>query len=97
MIRPILTEKSLSLAAKGWYTFAVDMASRKNDIAHEVGEAYKVAVTRVRTIRMPQKTRRVGRAARPTIRSAWKKALVTLSKGQTIDAFEVSSQQEGKK
>jgi large subunit ribosomal protein L23 len=93
--RPILSEKTLALAARGWYTFAAPKHARKEDIARDVAGMFHVTVTRVRTIAMMGKTRRVGRLARPIIRSAWKKALVTLAKGQTIDVFEVAATQEG--
>lgn len=92
MIRPVLTEKSLTLASRGWYTFATDVRARKEAVGREVAAAYGVTVTSVRMVRMPQKTRRVGRLARPVARPAWKKALVTLAKGQTIDIYEKQTQ-----
>ncbi len=91
IIRPILTEKTLSLAARGWYTFAVSLSSRKEAIAHTVAHQYKVDVLGVRTIRMPGKTRRVGKMAKPILVPSWKKALIRLKAGQKIDAFEAAN------
>jgi large subunit ribosomal protein L23 len=90
IIRPILTEKTLALAARGWYTFAVALRARKEAVAQNIAKQYKVDVRSVRTIRMPEKTRRVGKVAKPFTVPAWKKALVSLKAGQTIDAFEAA-------
>lgn len=94
--KPLITEKSLSQAAKGWYTFAVSEAARKQDIASEVRELYSVTVTEVRTASMHGKERRAGRTMKRVRKSDWKKAFVHLSKGQTIAAFEVTQETEKK-
>ena len=88
--RPILTEKSLTEAGRGWYTFAVSLTADKPEIAREVGSRYNVTVRSVRTMRVPGKTRRVGRRMVPRKRPDWKKAVVRLKAGQTIDAFQVT-------
>ncbi len=92
--RPLITEKTLSLAAKGWYTFEASLDASKYTIATEISHVYKVNVVEVRTITMHGKVRRVGRKSIPTERPNWKKAMVTLKKGQKIDAFEVTTPQE---
>lgn len=89
--RPLITEKTLSLAARGWYTFAVDAKARKEAIASAVKQLYKVDVTAVRTMVMHGKTKRVGRKSVSVKRPDWKKAFVQLKKGQKIDAFEARS------
>ncbi len=94
--RPNMTEKSLALASRGWYTFSVDMHARKEDIARHVGLLYGVKVTDVRTASMHGKERRAGRSSMRVRKSDWKKALVKLAKGQKIDAFEVTSEGEKK-
>ncbi len=91
--RPVITEKTLLLASRGWYTFAADAAASKYDIATEISRMYKVNVVAVRTITMHGKVRRVGRKAIPTAKADWKKAMVTLKKGQKIDAFEITTPQ----
>lgn len=87
-----MTEKSLSLAARGWYTFQVDVSCNKAHIAQDIERLYKVDVTRVRTIMVRGKSRRVGRKRTEVKKSDWKKALVQVKEGQTIDAFEVSGE-----
>lgn len=91
--RPIITEKTLLLASRGWYTFAANIDASKYTIASELSRIYKVNVKEVRTITMHGKVRRVGRKAVPTAKPDWKKAMVTLKKGQKIDAFEITTPQ----
>lgn len=96
IIKPIITEKSLSLAAKGWYTFGVAIASNKVHIAHAITDMYKVTVVDVRTMIMHGKERRSGKRQKKVTKSDWKKALVRLKEGQKIDAFEVTGEPEKK-
>lgn len=92
--KPIISEKSLTLASRGWYTFAVAPSASKGRIAEEIGTMFKVDVVNVRTITMHGKTRRVGRRMQAAKQQDWKKALVQLKAGQKIDIFEVTPQQE---
>ena len=91
--RPIITEKSMFLASTGWYTFAVALKSRKEDIVKAINALYSVSVIAVRTMRVAGKTRKAGKRAKPVTRVDWKKTLVRLKKGQKIGVFEVSEQQ----
>ena len=93
-IKPVVTEKSLALAAKGWYTFAIDEAVSKSQAAAEISAAFKVDVITVRSIHMHGKVRRFGKKMNAVRQTDWKKALVKLKAGQKIDAFEVTSQEE---
>jgi large subunit ribosomal protein L23 len=86
--KPIITEKTLAKAATGWYTFAVDVDSRKEQIAKAINEAYKVDVVEVRTARMPGKARKTGRRQIKITKPDWKKAFIKLKAGQKIDVFE---------
>ena len=89
-IRPIITEKSMTQAQKGWYSFAVSRLIRKESIAREVARLYNVTVRDVRTIHKTGKVRRSGRKMLATRHADWKKALVKLAKGQRIPVFEVT-------
>lgn len=40
-MRPLITEKSMMLAQKGWYSFIVTAFRRKEDIAKEIGKLYR--------------------------------------------------------
>jgi large subunit ribosomal protein L23 len=85
--RPLITEKStIGREAENLATFAVDPAATKHDIRRAVEELFSVKVEDVRTMRQPRKTRRVGRHIGR--RAEWKKAIVRLSEGQSIEFFE---------
>ena len=90
--RPLITEKSLTLASTGWYTFMVTEQAEKEDIAKVIAKFYSVTVTEVRTVHMHGKMRRVGRMQKYAKKADWKKAIVHLKKGDKIDAFEVTEQ-----
>lgn len=96
IIKPVITEKSLSLASRGWYSFAVVVASNKPEIAQAIHDVYGVTVLDVRTLIMHGKEHRVGKKQKRATKSDWKKALVRLKEGQKIDAFEVTSETEKK-
>lgn len=91
--RPLITEKTLTLASRGWYTFEVFVDAAKPSIAEAINTAYKVNVTSVRVMNMHGKVRRVGKMSKHVKKEDWKKALVQLKKGQKIDVFEVTTQQ----
>ncbi len=85
--KPIVTEKSTIAREEGnVVTFAVDPRANKIEIARAVEQLFDVDVLDVRTMRMHRKTRRVGKhmGRKP----AWKKALVELAEGQSIEFFE---------
>ncbi len=86
----IITEQSVKLQEKNKYTFKVALEAPKIDIRRAVETLFKVNVVSVNTMRMPGKVqmiRRKGSAPRPKEAREWKKAIVTLREGQTIDAL----------
>jgi large subunit ribosomal protein L23 len=85
--RPIVTEKVSNLQEKGIYAFEVDLGANKIDIARAVEKQFRVTVTNVRTINMKGKTKtQMTRRGRFTGKTAhFKKAIVTLREGDTID------------
>ena len=84
--RPLITEKSTELQTRNKYAFEIAAEANKPMIKQAVEKAFKVRVTKVNVIRVPGKTRRVGRRQVPT--SPWKKAIVTLQAGDKIEFFE---------
>lgn len=85
--RPLVTEKStIARDDRNVVTFAVDPRANKHEIRHAVETLFDVKVTEVHTIRMPRKTRRVGKFSGR--RAEWKKAMVRLAEGQAIEFFE---------
>ena len=85
--RPLITEKISSLTdAYQQYAFEVDKGANKIEIRKAVENRFDVDVVQVRTINMRGKVKRMGRYSGQ--RSSWKKAIVTLKEGQTIEFFE---------
>jgi len=85
--RPLLTEKSMDQSHHGKYTFRVLQDANKIEIAEAIEKMYKVKVMKVNTLTVRGKPRRVGRFPQGRT-SDWKKAIVTLAPGQTIQLFE---------
>ncbi len=87
IIEPMVTEKSTVAREKyNRYTFKVVPNATKPQIAKAVEEIFEVTVLEVRTIKMQGKVKRLGRNIGR--RSAWKKAIVTLKEGDSVDFFE---------
>lgn len=85
--KPLVTEKSnIGREEENLVTLAVDPRASKHDVRRAVESLFDVNVVTVRTMRMPRKTRRVGRKIGR--KPEWKKALVKLAEGQTIEFFE---------
>lgn len=85
--RPLVTEKStIAREEQNIVTFAVDPRANKHEIRSAVESLFSVEVLDVRTIRMPRKSRRLGRFVGR--RPEWKKAIVRLAQGQKIEFFE---------
>lgn len=84
--RPVVTEKgSDDTAARNAYHFEVPVSANKVEIRQAVEALFGVKVTSVNTLRMRGKVRRRGWVAGQ--RPDWKKALVTLREGDTIDVL----------
>lgn len=85
--RPLVTEKSsIGRDERNLATFAVDPRANKHDIRRAVEQLFEVRVVDVRTMRQPRKKRRVG--TKIGRRAEWKKAIVQLEEGQSIEFFE---------
>lgn len=87
-IEPIITEKTLSDAGNGRYTFRVSKKLNKSEIKVLVEKIFEVHVTDIRTMNQKIKTKG-GMRKRATIVPPYKKAVVTLKSGEKIDLFEV--------
>ena len=87
VIRPIITERSMSGIAMKKYTFEVAKDATKIDIARAVEELFGVQVQKVNTMHVRGRLRRQGR--RQGYTPSWKKAIVTLKEdSKTIEFFE---------
>ena len=86
IIRPIITEKSYRLIELNQYCFEVAKTARKPQIRAAVEEIFDVTVNRVNVMSVPGKQKRRGRVVGRT--KDWKKAIVTLQEGDSIEVFE---------
>jgi len=85
--RIIVTERSTALKEQDKYVFKVNPHSTKGQIREAVESLFKVDVLAVNTANMVGKSlRKMG--ARSGFRPDWKKAIVTLKKGQEIKSAE---------
>ena len=85
IIRPIITEHSYDLIEKNKYTFEVARDANKIEIAKAVEALFDVHVTKVNTMNVKPKVKRVRYV--PGLTRRWKKAIVTIEEGQTIEIF----------
>ena len=85
IIRPIITEQSMEQTEMKRYTFEVAKTANKIEIAKAIEEIFGVKVVRVNTLTVKPKTKRVRYVAGKT--RSWKKAIVTLAEGDTIEVF----------
>lgn len=87
VIRPIITEKSMTGIGLKKYTFEVAKDATKIDIARAIEELFGVKVNKVNTLHVRGHLRRQGRTEGYT--ASWKKAIVTLTEdSKTIEFFE---------
>ena len=86
IIRPVVTEKSSGLMENNKYVFKVALSANKIEIKKAVEEIFKVKVVDVNTVRVKGKEKRMGRSVGRT--SDYKKAIVQLAEGDSIEIFE---------
>lgn len=87
VVRPLITEKtSAAFQDRGEYTFEVHRDATKPQIRQAIEELFGVKVTDVWTSNQRGKEKRMGRTAGR--RPSWKKAIVKLREGDTIEIFE---------
>lgn len=85
IIRPVVSERSYALMEENKYTFEVAKNANKFQIKDAVEELFNVKVTRVNTLSVKPKTKRVRYVAGKT--RSWKKAIVTVREGDSIEIF----------
>ncbi len=85
IIRPVVTEHSYDMMENNTYTFEVAKDSNKVEIRQAIEAIFNVTVVRVNTLNVKAKPKRVRYQAGKT--RTWKKAMVTLKEGDTIELF----------
>ena len=83
IISPNITEKATSLSEFNKIVFKVNKNANKNSIKKNIEKIFKVNVVKVNTINLKGKTKFV--RGKKSTKSGYKKAIVTLKKGQMID------------
>jgi large subunit ribosomal protein L23 len=86
ILAPIVSEKSYHGSVNGRYTFRVHDDAHKLQIRHAVEELFEVHVVRVNILKVQPKPKRRGviKGTKP----GWKKAIVQLKPGETIEVFQ---------
>ena len=83
ILRPIITEKATILSEQNKTVFKVHKKADKKTIKKNIEKLFKVNVIKVNIINL--KTKIKLKQGRPSKKSGYKKAIVTLKKGQSID------------
>jgi len=83
IVSPVITEKATSLSEFNKIVFRVHKGSSKNSIKKSIEKIFKVNVIKINTINLRGKTKLV--KGKKSSRPGYKKAIVTLKKGQSID------------
>ena len=85
--RPLITERASQLQEEAnRYVFEVRGDANKIEIRRAVEEIFEVTVTKVNTVSVRGKVKRMGRFQGR--RASWKKAIVSVAQGQSIEFFE---------
>ncbi len=85
IIRPIITENSYDMMEQNVYTFEVAKDANKIEIGKAVEELFDVHVKKVNTLNVKSKPKRVRQ--QPGRTRTWKKAMVTIADGESIELF----------
>ncbi len=86
IIRPVITEHSYDVMDNNVYTFEVAKDSNKIEIRQAIEAIFGVTVVKVNTLNVKPKPKRV-RYQKKGYTRTWKKAMVTLAEGDTIELF----------
>jgi large subunit ribosomal protein L23 len=86
VIRPVVSEKSYVLASADKYTFRVHPDAHKTQIRQAVEQLFDVNVENVNIVKVQSKPKRRGISVGR--RPGWKKAIVQVREGQSIEIFE---------
>ena len=83
IVSPVITEKATTLSEFNKMVFRVHKGANKNSIKKSIEKIFKVNVIKINTINLKGRTKMV--KGKKSSRPGYKKAIVTLKKGQSID------------
>jgi large subunit ribosomal protein L23 len=86
LLAPVVTEKSYELIDQRKYSFRVHQDAHKTQVRQAVEELFGVRVQRVNILKVQPKPKR--RGLRRGKKPGWKKAIVQLREGDSIEIFE---------
>ena len=86
LLAPVVSEKSYSLITDRKYTFKVHKDAHKTQVRQAVEQLFGVDVVTVNILKVQAKPKRRGLSV--GTRPGWKKAIVQIGEGQTIEIFE---------
>lgn len=86
LLKPLVTEKATNASAENKYVFEVSLQANKIETAKSIFEVYGIWPEKVNLVKVKGKQKRYGRFAGK--RKDWKKAIVTLPKGESIQIYE---------
>ncbi len=83
ILSPVITEKSTNLSEQNKVTFKVPIKANKENLKKNVEKIFKVNVTKINIINK-QSRKKIVRGKKVKVKG-YKKAIITLKKGQSID------------
>ena len=86
LLAPVVSEKSYGLIEQGKYAFRVHPDAHRTQVRQAVEELFNVHVVGVNVLKVQPKPKRRGLSK--GIRPGWKKAIVQLREGESIEIFE---------
>ena len=86
LIRPVISEKSYELITQNRYTFKIHQDAHKTQVRQAVEQMFDVTVVKVNILKVQAKPKRRGLIKGE--RGSWKKAIVELKQGDSIEIFE---------
>ena len=86
LLAPVVSEKSYSLINDRKYSFRVHKDAHKTQIRQAVEQLFEVHVERVNVVKVQSKPKR--RGMHKGVRPGWKKAIVQIREGETIEIFQ---------
>jgi large subunit ribosomal protein L23 len=86
LLAPVVSEKSYSLIGDGKYVFRIHPDAHRTQVRQAVEELFEVTVIGVNVLKVQPKPKRRGMSK--GMKPGWKKAIVQLAEGDTIEIFE---------
>jgi len=86
LLAPVVSEKSYALIEEGKYAFRIHPDAHRTQVRQAVEELFGVHVVSVNVLKVQAKPKRRGLSK--GIRPGWKKAIVQLRQGESIEIFE---------